>query len=429
MRRRQFLGSLAAATAFAATGCSSTGTSSGGTSAGGGGQTVKLVFRQFDPPTEIAGLTKVVDSWNAANPKIQVKLETLAGTADYPQQFSREANSGSGPDVVQLGFVNVKDLAKPKILMPVSELAKKSQPETPVDKFLALDMNEFDDKTWALPWTVDTFAMAFNDDVMKASGRQVPTTWEDLRDTAAAISKGGKAAGFVFAAASSAAAGQWFAINYYMWSKGFGLVKQDGKAWVPGASADQFASAMDYFNSLFTSGATPKSFQAVEQFNDPQIVTGVATGTAAMALMAPQTLKQARSTSQKVMTDPVPDGLTDGSSHLGGRSLGINASTKNPEAAWEFVKYLNSAKAFESIPQYPAATTVLQSMKVPAAEEGYQKQLPHSRSFARYINGPVPVPTLQKLSCAAFGAVYSGQKTSAQSAKELIDAIAAAIKA
>ncbi|MHB1009651.1 MAG: ABC transporter substrate-binding protein [Propionibacteriaceae bacterium] len=386
------------------------------------------MFRQFDPPTEIAGLTKVVDSWNAANPKIQVKLETLAGASDYAQQFSREANSGSGPDVVQLGFVNVKDLAKPKILLPVSDLAKKSQPETPVDKFLALDMNEFDNKTWALPWTVDTFAMAFNDDVMKASGRQVPTTWEDLRDSAAAISKGGKAAGFVFAAASSAGAGQWFALNYYMWSKGFALVKQDGKAWVPGASTDQLASAMDYFNSLFTSGATPKSFQTVEQFTDPQIVTGVATGTAAMALMPPQTLRQARGTSQKVMTAPVPDGLKDGSSHLGGRSLGINAATKNPEAAWEFVKYLNSAKAFESIPQYPAATTVLKAMEVPAGEEGYQKQLPHSRSFARYINGPVPVPTLQKLSCAAFGAVYSGQKTSAQSAKELVDALAVALK-
>ena len=426
MRRRQFIGSLAATTALAAAGCSSSTSTTTG-SASGGASPVSLVFRQFDPPTEIAGLTKVVEAWNSANPKIQVKMETLAGAADYAQQFAREANSGSGPDIVQLGFVNVKDLAKPKILAPVSDLAKKSQPETPVDKFLALDMNQFDDKTWALPWTVDTFAMAYNDDVLKAAGKQMPTTWEELRDTAAAIGKTGKA-GFAFAGGSSAAAGQWFALNYYMWSKGFGMVKKDGSAWVPGGSIEQFTSAMDYFNSLFTTGATPKSMIAVESINDPQIVSSVANGSCAMTMMAPQTLRQARTTSQKVMTAVMPDGLKDGNSHLGGRALGINASTKNPEAAWEFVKFLNSAKAFESIPQYPAATTVLQAMKVQTGEEGYQKQLPFSRSFARYIQGPVPVATLQKLSCAAFGAVYSGQKAPAQSAKELVDGIAAAIK-
>lgn len=427
MRRRQFLGTIAATTALTAAGCGKSSTSTGGASGGTGGQTVNLVFRQFDPPTEIAGLTAAVDAWNAANPKIQVKMETLAGAADYTQQFSREANSGSGPDIVQLGFVNVKDVAKPKILMPVSDLAKKSQPDTPVDKFLALDMNQFEDKTWALPWTVDTFAMCYNDDVMKATGAKAPTTWEELRDTAAAIGKTGKA-GFAFAAGSSAAAGQWFALNYYMWSKGFGMVKKDGSTWVPGGSTDQFASAMEYFNSLFTSGATPKSMMAVEAINDPQIISSVGTGSCAMTMMAPQTLRNARKTSDKVFSAVMPDGLKEGNSHLGGRALGINASTKNPEAAWEFVKYLNSAKAFEMIPQYPAATTVLQSMKVQAGEEGYQKQLPFSKSFARYIAGPVPVATLQKLSCAAFGAVYSGQKTPAQSAKELVDGIAAAIK-
>ena len=111
--RRHFLQTT---TALAAAGCSRT-TSTTPNASGGAGQSVNLVFRQFDPPTEIAGLTKAVDSWNAANPRIQVKLETLAGASDYAQQFSREANSGSGPDIVQLGFVNVKDLAKPKILL------------------------------------------------------------------------------------------------------------------------------------------------------------------------------------------------------------------------------------------------------------------------------------------------------------------------
>lgn len=233
MRRRQFLGSLAAASAL---GASTTLAGCGGSSSTGSGGKVQLTFRQFDPPTEIAGLTKVVDAWNTSHPDIQVKLETLTGSDDYAQQFAREANSGSGPDVVQLGFVNVKDLAKPKILKPVSELAEKSQPDTPVDKFLALDINRFEDKTWALPWTVDTFALAYNTTVLDEAGLKPPTTWEALRDSAAEIGRSGTA-GFAFAGASSPGAGQWFAVNYYLWSHGSTLIAENGGSWVPGASA------------------------------------------------------------------------------------------------------------------------------------------------------------------------------------------------
>lgn len=423
MKRRTFLGSVAATAALGATASCSQSETGASTSSG----PVNLVFRQFDPPTEISGLQKAVDDWNAAHADIQVKLETLAGASDYAQQFAREANSGSGPDVVQLAYVNIKDLAKPKILKPVSELASSSPPDTPLDKFLALDMNEFEDKTWALPWTVDTFAMGFNPDVLSAAGKEMPKTWDEFHDTAVEIGSKGKS-GFVFAAASGPAAGQWFALNYYMWAKGYSLIAEDGGSWAPGATAEQFASAMDFFNSLFTDKATPKSMVTVESFNDPQLISAVSSGDAAMAMMPPQTLRAALKDNDKLKTAVMPDGLTDGATHLGGRSLGINASSKHIDESWEFVKYLNSTQAFGSIPQFAAATTVLSEMKVAENETGYQEQLPHSRSFARYINGPVPVPTLQKLSCAAFGSVYSGQATSAAAAASLVDQIAAAIK-
>lgn len=422
MRRRQLLGSLAAVSVAGAT---LTGCGESGSSAGSKG-TVELTFRQFDPPTEIAGLTKAVETWNQKHPDIHVKIDTLTGSDDYAQQFAREANSGSGPDVVQLGFVNVKDLAKSRILKPVSELAEDSQPETPVDRFLALDVNRFDGTTWALPWTVDTFALGYNKKVMQEAGAEPPQSWDELADTAAEIGRSGKA-GFAFAGGSSPTAGQWFAINYYLWSNGLSLIADNGGQWQPGATVEDFAAAMSYFNNLFTSGATPRSMVAVESINDPQIVSGVTDGNVAMSMMAPQTLRQARSTSTDVIAAVMPDGLTDGSTHLGGRSLGINASSEHPEEAWEFVKYLTSAVAFEHIEQYPAATTVLNDLEAPEGEEGYKQQLPHSRSFGRYLAGPVPVPTLQKLACAAFGSVYSGQQKPAQAAAGLVDGIAAAI--
>jgi multiple sugar transport system substrate-binding protein len=407
------------AAAMALTGCS-------GEAAGG---PVTLTFRQFDPPGETAGLQAAVQTWNETHPDVQVKLETLSGP-DSAQQFAREANSGSGPDVVQIANVNVKDLAKPKILLALDDLAAKTPPETAVDDYLALDLARFDDKTWALPWTVDTFALAYRPDLFEKAGLKPPTTWEDLAEQAVALSDTqAKRSGFCLPGASGPDSGQWFAINYYLWSHGATLVKDEGGTWQVGASAEQLQQAIDWFNGLFSSGATAKSMIAVASLTDPQIVEGLARGTCAMTIMAPQTFRKAREIDDSLRTAPVPDGLTDGSTHLGGRMLGINASTDHPEQAWEFIRYLNSADAFTKIDQYPAATSVLTALKVPEGEEGYQQQLPHSVTFGRYIAGPIPVTTLTKITNAQFGAVYSGQSDSRAAAEAIVSQIQAELAA
>jgi len=420
MRYRIWVGGLALAMAATMGAC-------GGSGEGADGGPVTLTLRQFDPPGETAGLQQALDSWNQTHPDTQVKMETLSG-ADSMQQFAREANSGSGPDVVQIGFVNVKDLAKPKILAPVDDLMAESPLDTDLQSYLALDMNQFDGKTWALPWTVDTFAMAYNPEVLKEAGVDgPPASWEDLASQAASITEkvDQTSSGFCFAGSSSAAAGQWFAINYYLWSHGAGLVAQDNGTWRVGASVEQLTGALDYFNGLFTSGATAKSMAAIESINDPQIVDGVTKGSCAMTMMAPQTFRQARKNNDQLKTAVMPDGTTDGSTHLGGRSLGINASSKHQAQAWELVKFLSSADAFKTIPQYPASGSVLTAMDVKAGEDGFAQQLPHSRSFGRYIGGPVPVATLQKIVDSEFGAVYSGQKNSGDAARSIVQQLEA----
>ena len=402
----------------------------GGSSGGGSGDgPVMLTFRQFDPPSETGGLQAAVAAWNSSHSNVQVKMETLGGD-NAAQQFAREANSGSGPDVVQIANVNVKDLAKPKILMPLDSMAAKSPPETPVDQYLALDLARFGAKTWALPWTVDTYALAYRPADLKAAGLQPPTTWPELATEAAKLSTSGKSrSGFCFPGASGPGAGQWFPINYYLWSHQPALVKNVNGTWQVGVSQAQLASTIDYFNSLFTSRATAKSFIAVEDMTDPQIVNGLVQGTCAMTMMPPQTFRQARGDDKSLLTAPMPDGLMDGATHLGGRMLGINASTKHPQQAWDFIRYLNSSDAFTHIDQYPAARTVLNKMKVPAGEQGFQQQLPHAVTFGKYIAGPVPVTTLQKITNAQFGAVYSGQKDSQAAAQTIISQIQSELSA
>lgn len=420
MRKTTALAMLGVATLTAAlTGCSS------GSSADGNG-TVHLVFRQFDPASEVAGLQTAVDGWNKKHPDIQVDMQTLS--PNNVQQLAREANTGSGPDIAQVGFADVSFLAKPKILTPLDDLMKDHPLSGGTGALLAKDMTQVDGKTWALPWTADTMALVYRPDALHDAGiDSPPTTWEQLAADATKISKssGGKTAGFCFGASGAATSSGWFAVNYHLWSNGHSLVTKDSSGeWKPGASKAQLADTIDYFAGLFESGATPKSFQSVNDYSDPSIATGMAKGTCAMTYEPPQTFKALAATADgSVETAPMPDGLQDGATHLGGRALALNRNSEHPEQAWEFMKYLTSATTFTTYDQYPASTSTLEKLDVPKDEQGYVEQLPHSRSFARYIGSAMPIASMQQLVNQQLSAVYSGQKSSEQAAGAILDGL------
>jgi multiple sugar transport system substrate-binding protein len=287
-----------------------------------------------------------------------------------------------------------------------------------------------DDKIWAMPWTADTMALVYNKEALTKAGLSAPpTTWEDLAADAKKIGNG-----FCFPASGAATSAQWFAINYYIWSHGGTLIQKDASGtWAAGVTQDQLTSALDFFNGLFAGGgktaATNKSFQSVDNYSDPTIVNGLATGTCAMSYMPPATFATlTKQAGDKVTSAPMPAALTDGNSHLGGRALGINANSKHPDQAWQVIQYLTSADTFKTYTQYPAAKSTLTKVDVPAAQKGYVEQLPHAKSMGRYIGSDLTVASLQQLINQQFSAVYSGQSSSADAAKAILDGIAKGLK-
>lgn len=175
---------------------------------------VQLTFRQFDPPTEIQGLIAAVEAWNSSHPDVQVKLETMSG-GDTLAQLAREIPAGAGPDVQQLAFVWTRDLARSKLLLDLSPLIQSNAPGAGTDDFLALDLATLDGKIFGLPWTADTFSMAYRPDLLQAAGvSNFPDSWDDLAAAAKKLTTEGSGTeqyGFCFpqAAHPTAACGRW----------------------------------------------------------------------------------------------------------------------------------------------------------------------------------------------------------------------------
>lgn len=389
----------------------------------------RRVFRQFDPADQASGLAEAIERWNADHPDYRVSMETLS--PNNPQQFAREANSGSGPDIAQLAFTDISFMAEPRILTPLDSLMATS-PSAADEDLLATDMTTYDGSMWAVPWTADTMALVYRPDVLEEYGvSETPQDWEEMADIAAMIAQdsGGDVSGFLFPAGAQFSSAQWFPINYYLWAHGSQLIQADGDTWRVAVSEQELVDTMEYFDGFFTDGITPKAMQAITDYGDPSIVGALDDGSCAMTFMPPAAFRAARgSVDAELVTAPMPCGLVDGATHLGGRALGINANCEESEAAWEFVKFLRGPDTFTDYPQYPASATTLQQVDVDPAEQGFIDQLPHSESFARYADAPITIASLQELVNQQFSAVYSGQSEPAQAAQKIIGSLTSGLE-
>ena len=390
-----------------------------------------IIFRQFDPPNEISSLTEAVDAWNQNNPDAQVQLESISSN-DALNTYAREAQAGGGPDIVQLGFAWLPELIDSNLILNLDSLVSSSPLGQGIEDFLANDLATANGSLYAVPWTADTFVMAYRPDALEAASIQnFPDTWDALQSAVATLTVDADGDGrtdqygFCFSAGSGLNSSTWFLSNYYLWSNGDSLITQtaDG-SWAPGISADNLAGAMAYLNSFFENRQTPRSMVALTSFSDPELTSGLAQGDCAITFFPPQTFRTAEQGSEAdLMTAAVPNGSETRVSHLGGRALGINPNSEQAENAYAFVQYLVSADVMATIPQYPAQQSLLDSLSFPENEVGFVEMLPEAVTFKRYTDSPAPLPGLAEATTREFASVFSGQKSAESAANDLLAAI------
>ncbi|MDA3947905.1 MAG: extracellular solute-binding protein, partial [Spirochaeta sp.] len=194
--------------------------------------------------------------------------------------------------------------------------------------------------------------------------------------------------------------------------------------WGLGATEEEVAETMHYFNRFFEEELTPASMIGVNSWGDPELTGGLARGDLAISFFPPATFRAAMSQSDiPLATGMIPRGSVTRRSHLGGRALAINVNTDYPEESWEFLKYLISRDVFERYQQFPAQESLLGELEFPESEQGYADQLPHAITLKQYIDSPAPVSGLWDATNREFAAVYSGQKSPERAARDLLAAM------
>lgn len=389
-------------------------------------QTINFRFNDSDEKEMRAAL----DGFEKSNPGIKVVMQRIAWK-DARDQFLRESAVGQGPDVVHIAFVWTRELAQAGALRPLDEMMSRSG--VALRDFVADDLVMHDGKAYGVPWTSDTWAMVYRTDLLDRAGiAKLPATWDELRAASQAVKEKTGKSGFGFPGGSAASGGIWFLANYYWWSNGDALIvkRPDGKYGI-GMERKAIADAMAYYKRFITEGHAPRSVVSYNDAHDPAILQAMAQGEQAIGIMPIATYKQLLQTYSDAnpgkplpfASGVVPRGSKTQLTHLGGRTLAINANTKNADAAWKLVQYLNTAPVFQPpfySSQFPARKSLLASVKFQPAETGFAKQLAdHTRTWGAYSESPAPLGQLWNLTNRAFGSALSDQKTPDAAADEL----------
>lgn len=186
----------------------------------------------------------LVDKYNAEHADVQVVYRSVPWSNWYETYVTAIA-SGSAPDLsTGAGFQAVQFYDQDAIL-PVDELVAAAQPGDFVDG--ALEAMQYDGHSVALPWAIDIRVLYYRKDLLEAAGLQPPTTWQEFRDAAKAVTGDGR-----YGLVSSGDPGGMHWILASSLNNGGGLFDAEGKA---GITGERTMEALQFLSDLVADGS------------------------------------------------------------------------------------------------------------------------------------------------------------------------------
>lgn len=314
------------------------------------------------------GVAEVVDTWNAENPDIQVKVEEPAGADDIVAKVLASQRAGEGPDIFAAEYQKVPNLVLSGAGYDITDLIGDAK-----DDFTEAtwSLASVGDAVYAVPQDTGPMIFLYRADVFEQHGWTAPTTFDEYAALAAEVRTtlpdtylgGYPDEGATLAAYSMQAGGQWWSTDGESWS-----VDIDGKEtqqvvefWEPLVNEDLIDTTHFFTPEWNTS------------LNDGTLLSWMVGvwGPGSIASVAPDTEGLWRAAKMPTWDGETQAGL------FGGSSAMVGSTTKHPEEAVEFLTWLNGSKEGSSLLAeaglFPASTVgqeSLASLDVPVLVSG-----------------------------------------------------------
>jgi multiple sugar transport system substrate-binding protein len=144
-------------------------------------QEADLIFWQFQSPDIMNG---IIQDFEAANPSIKVKVETLTWQSGYEKIIMAFA-SDETPDLLEVGSTWLPKFEDEGAIADIT-----AETGDFADGLMMWDMATFGGRRFGLPWLIGSRVLFYNRALFEAAGLspdEAPVTWSDLARAARAI--------------------------------------------------------------------------------------------------------------------------------------------------------------------------------------------------------------------------------------------------
>lgn len=378
--------------AVAAIGMIATACVSGGTSnTGNQQQSVKPIV----PKEPTSPVTVTFSSWVGQSPQMQkfasdfhklhpnITIQFQNVSADNStQKLTTQIAGGTAPDTAFVDASAVQGFASHNTLVNLDGYVAGSKTANLKDYVPGfLQSAKYQGSTYALPLDGETTGLFYRTDRFAAAGiSSPPTTWDDFKNDAAALTNPSKKQyGFpVFAPE----AGYYF--WPFLWQAGGRLMSADGKSIA--FNSPQGIEAANFYVGL-------RKYAPPDNYSDDSWTGRVtfATGKVAMYEAGAWFGGEMRSsfpqqTNGKWSVTPMPKGPAGCATTVAGDSLVVFNQSKNPDAAWMWIEYLTDPVQMKAWNFGSATTTLLPTRQSLLSDPSLGKFNPWLKQFADQMN-------------------------------------------
>ncbi|MET9959908.1 ABC transporter substrate-binding protein [Streptomyces sp. NPDC006326] len=281
-----------------------------------------------------------VDEWNATHDRVKVQTKAVEFT-DLLTTFMVRQAAGQGADILHPYCLWNGQLVRAGVLRPApSEHAREI---TRGYGEAAVDAASVAGRVYGYPTEVQTYALYYNKRLLREAGIEgPPRTWRELEETAYRTARRDRygntlVQGFGLSTADdSTTVGQTLAL---LNAAGGTFVSKDGRSTAIDSPAGR--AVFDLEHRLVVGGASSPGVNVYKAFRSGQVAMMVSAGWWTGSLKD-QMGKDYRDVGVAPLPLPEADGKRATLST--GFMLGVNAASKHPRAAWEFLRWLNTEK-------------------------------------------------------------------------------------
>ena len=334
----------------------SAGTSAAPSDAGYTGPEATITYSIWGDPSEIKNQQAIVDAFHVANPKITVKV-TVSDWEPYWDKLQTSIAGGDAPDVFAMDGPLFPDYQSRDVLLDLKPLIDRD----------GYNLGQLADQAVAdfttpggqfgLPRDLNVVALYYNKKMFDTAGIPYPDgswDWAKLTEVAKKLTirgAGGKVSQWGFYTETTDMENYW---SELVWQNGGDIVSADRKTSLVGS--EQAAGGIQFLQDLIWKDKVMPDASITDALGD-----AFEQGQAAMEANGSWLVATHQAAGINFGIAPLPKGPAGQATSINPTGAVVSKGTKNPDAAWAFVKYLAS----------PAAQTKIMELKasLPANKE------------------------------------------------------------